>query len=275
VIVDYHMHLRRPGSGDVEHPEHTVEAVERYVEAAARAGVDEIGLSEHVYYFRETEALWSLAYQRDRCRYTLDAYCDAILEAKRRGLPVKLALEVDWVGDRWEELAAALEPYPWDYLLGSVHWLDGFAVDSRPGLWEVEPVETVWRRYFGALTEAAASGFCDVLAHPDLAKIYGLRPDPGVVAELHERTADAVAAAGVAVEVSTAGLHKPVGELYPDLSFLIACRERGVPITLASDAHLEEHVGRDLRRAVAHAEAAGYETVSVLDRRERRQEPLG
>jgi len=188
---------------------------------------------------------------------------------------VKLALEVDYVPGRVDELAAVLEPYPWDYLLGSVHWIGGFAVDSRPGLWEVEPVEEVWRVYFETLAEAAGSGFCDGLAHPDLAKIYGLRPDGGLVAELHERAAEAIAAAGVAVEVSTAGLRKPVGELYPDLSFLIACRERGVPLTLASDAHLPSDVGRDLDRAVAHATAAGYETVSVFERRERRQEPLG
>ena len=92
---------------------------------------------------------------------------------------------------------------------------------------------------------------------------------------LHVETADAIEAAGVCVEVSTAGLHKPVGELYPDRELLAACRERGVPITLASDAHEPAHVGRDLDRAVALAREVGYETVTVFERRERRQEPLG
>ena len=274
LIVDYHMHLRTP-NGDVEEIDHSVEAVERYVEEAARAGVDEIGFTEHVYYFRETRALWETRYQLDRCRFGVEAYAEAVLGGKRRGLPVKLALEVDFVPGRVEELRSALEPYPWDYLLGSVHWIGGLAVDSRPGLWETLPVEEVWRLYFDTLCEAAASGFCHALAHPDLAKIYGLRPDAGVVAELHERAADAFAAAGVAVEVSTAGLRKPVGELYPDLSLLVACAERGVPVTLASDAHLPSDVGRDLERAVAHARSAGYETVTVFDAGEARQEPLG
>jgi histidinol-phosphatase (PHP family) len=80
---------------------------------------------------------------------------------------------------------------------------------------------------------------------------------------------------GVALEVSSAGLHRPVGELYPDASLLALAREAGVAITLASDAHLAEDVGRDLDRAVAHARAAGYDTVTVFDRRRRRQEPLG
>jgi histidinol-phosphatase (PHP family) len=92
---------------------------------------------------------------------------------------------------------------------------------------------------------------------------------------LYVETADAIEAAGVCVEVSTAGLYKPVGELYPDRELLAACCERGVPITLASDAHEPTHVGRDLDRAVALAREVGYETVTVFDRRERRQEPLG
>ena len=125
MIVDYHMHLRDPD----EQIDYTPEGIERFVETAAARGVDEIGFTEHVYYFRQTASVWTLPYQIERCVYDLDAYVDVIVEAKRQGLPVKLALEVDYVGPRQDELAAALEPYPWDYLLGSVHWLDGLAVD--------------------------------------------------------------------------------------------------------------------------------------------------
>jgi histidinol-phosphatase (PHP family) len=85
----------------------------------------------------------------------------------------------------------------------------------------------------------------------------------------------AIEAAGVCIEVSSAGLHKPVGELYPDPPLLEACHARGVPITLASDAHVPRNVGRDLDHAVGLARAADYGTVTVFDRRERRQEPLG
>jgi histidinol-phosphatase (PHP family) len=219
--------------------------------------------------------LWSLPYQTERCVYDLDAYVDAVLDAKRAGLPVKLGLEVDYVDGRQEWLAELLAPYPWDYLIGSVHWIDGEAVDQRPGLWEHRPVEEVWRRYFAALEELSATGAVDVLAHPDLAKIFGRRPGDGVLAELHERAGEAIAAADVCVEVSTAGLRKPVGELYPDLSLLRACRRRGVPVTMASDAHVPELVGQDLDQAVAHARTAGYETISVFERRRREEAPLG
>ena len=172
-----------------------------------------------------------------RCVYDLDDYCDAVLEAKRQGLPVKLGLEVDYVGEQQARLAELLEPYPFDYLLGSVHWLDGMAVDMSPGVWEVMTVDEGWQRYIDALCELAVSQTVHVLAHPDLAKIFGRRPDPVLLAELHERAALAAVASGLAVEISTGGLRKPVGELYPDLDFLRAFVRAGAPVTLASDAH--------------------------------------
>ena len=160
-------------------------------------------------------------------------------------------------------------------MLGSVHFVDGFPVDQEPGLVHRVPVGEAWRRYFTWLRNAARSGLFDCLAHPDLIKIFGMRPPEEDIHYLHVETADAIEAAGVCVEVSAAGLHKPVGELYPDRSFLELCREREVPITLASDAHQPAHVGRDVARAAELARDAGYETVTVFDDRERRQEPLG
>jgi histidinol-phosphatase (PHP family) len=260
MIVDYHMHLRDPS----ERIDHSLEAIARFVDTAARRGVDEIGFTEHVYYFTQTRALWSLPYQLERCLYDLDTYVEAVLEAKRQGLPVKLGLEVDYVGARQAELAEVLEPYPWDYLIGSVHWIDGQPVDSRPGVWEHHAVEEVWTRYFAGLSDLAASGFVDVLAHPDLAKIFDKQPaDPASFYPAFD---------GVALEISTAGLHKLVGELYPDPAFL---RANPLPITLASDAHTPANVGRDFDRAIALARSAGYETVTVFEGRRSRQELLG
>ena len=267
VLVDYHLHLRAQDA-ERERIDHTVEAVERYVERAAARGVDEIGITEHVYYFQETRFAWALPYQLERCTESLDAYCDAVVEAKRGGLPVKLGLEVDWVPEHAGPIAAALEPYPWDYLLGSVHWIDGLAVDQRPGLWAELGVDGVWSRYAAELEAAARSGHFDALAHPDLVKIFGDRVTwdwQPLIASLD----------GVALEVSTAGLRKPVAELYPEPALLRLARAAGVAITLASDAHLAEDVGRDLDRAVAHARDAGYDTVTVFEGRTSRQEPLG
>jgi len=267
------MHLRGPDGPP--RARYTAARAEEYVEQARRAGLDEIGFTDHVYYFRQTRELWEIPWMFERCDDDLDEYVGAVVEAKGRGLPIKLGLEVDYFPGIERELAELLEPYPWDYLLGSVHFVDGFPVDQEPGLVHRVRVGEAWRRYFTWLRNAARSGLYDVLAHPDLIKIFGMRPPEDEIHYLHVETADAIEAAGVCVEVSAAGLHKPVGELYPDRSFLELCRERGVAITLASDAHEPANVGREVGRATELARDAGYETVTVFDRRDRRQEPLG
>jgi histidinol-phosphatase (PHP family) len=266
VITDYHMHLRN-GRGEIAHD---TRSVVPFVEVARAVGVDEIGFTEHVYYFKQTRPLWSIPYQVERCVYDLEPYVQAIVEARRRGLPVKLGLEVDYVPGREDELRELLSPYPWDYLLGSVHYIDHLAVDGEPRLLDEVGVEEAWRLYFERLGAAARSGLFDSLSHPDLVKIFGERAafDYGPVA-------DAIAESGVAVEVSTAGLRKPVGELYPHPDFLVACHQRGVPVTLASDAHSPDLVGRDFDRAVELLRSAGYQTITIFERREARQETLG
>jgi histidinol-phosphatase (PHP family) len=264
VIVDYHMHLRAPD----ESLDHSVEAIERFVETAAQRGVDEIGFTEHVYYFEQTRALWSVPYHLQHCEYDIEPYVEAVVDAKRRGYPVKLGLEVDYEPEHEAQTAELLAPYPWDYLIGSIHFIDGYAVDSEPSLVEAVGVEEAWSRYYALLGRASASGLFDTLGHPDLVKMFGpeLEWDWAAVAGSLD---------GSCLEVSSAGLHKPHGKLYPNPALLAAARAQGVPITLASDAHVPENVGRDLDRAVEHARAAGYETVTVFDRREASQEPLG
>jgi histidinol-phosphatase (PHP family) len=266
VIVDYHMHLRDEHEGIA----HSAHAVEPFVEAAERAGVDEIGFTEHAYYFTQLRTLWSVPYQLERCVYDLDAYVGAVLQARERGLPVKLGLELDYVPGREDETRALLAPYPWDFVLGSVHFVDGLGIDGAPRLSDAVGVEEMWHRYFAMLARAATSGLFDSLSHPDLAKVFGDRLEFD-----YADISDVIASSGVAVEVSTAGLRKPVGELYPHPDFLGACRDRGVPVTVGSDAHVPSLVGRDFDRARELLRSAGYETVTVFDGRQSRQAPIG
>lgn len=268
MIVDYHMHLR---NGNEEIALDT-RSVDPYVRAAHAAGVDEIGFTEHGYYFQQLGSLWTVPYMLERCVYDIEPYVEAVMGARGRGLPVKLGLEVDYVAGREEETRELLASYPWDYLLGSVHFIGELSVDGEEALLvDAVGVEEAWRLYFETLAAAARSGLFDSLSHPDLVKIFGARAasfDYGPVAR-------AIADSGVAVEVSTAGLGKPVRELYPHPEFLAACRARDVPVTLASDAHSPDVVGRDFDRALALLRAAGYETVTVFEQRRGRQEPLG
>jgi histidinol-phosphatase (PHP family) len=264
VIVDYHMHLRAPD----ESIDHSVEAVERFVEVAAERRVEELGFTEHIYYFAETRSLWTVPYHLERCRYSLEAYVEAVVEAKRQGMPVKLGLEVDYVPGREQETREILGAYPWDYLIGSIHFVDGYGVDGEPTLVEEVGVGEAWRRYYETLKAAARSRLFDTLAHPDLVKMYGDEIP-------WDWAAVAAALDGVCLEVSSAGLRKRHGTLYPNPDLLREAKERGVAITLASDAHVPQDLGRDLGLAIEHARAAGYETVTTFDGRRPRQEPLG
>jgi histidinol-phosphatase (PHP family) len=264
VIVDYHMHLRAPD----ESLDHSVEAVRRFVDAAGARGLDEIGFTEHGYYFAETRSLWTVPYHVDRCRHSIEPYVEAVVAAKREGLPVKLGLEVDYVPGREDDTRELLGPYPWDYLIGSIHFIGDAGIDGEPSLVAEVGVERAWAMYYDVLGQAAASGLFDTLAHPDLVKMYGPELD-------WDWSAVADSLDGVCLEVSSGGLHKPHGKLYPNPQLLAEARRRGVSITLASDAHVPQNVGRDLDAAIDHARAAGYETVTVFDARDRRQEPLG
>ncbi len=137
--------------------------------------------------------------------------------------------------------------------------------------------EEIWRRYFQTLGEAARSGLFDVLAHPDLVKVWGdERPRPqGELRRYYELAIEGIAEGGVAVEVSTAGLRKRVRELYPAPAFLELCLEAGAPVALSSDAHRPQDVGADYDQALALLERLGVGELCVFEHRARRLEPIG
>jgi histidinol-phosphatase (PHP family) len=191
-------------------------------------------------------------------RSDLDAYVELALEAKRQGLPVVLGLEVDYYQGRMDEVAGLLAQYPFDVLLGSVHWVGAWRFDDLsdgPSLaeWSARAIDDCWDAYTEALEELAATGTCDVLAHPDLIKVAG--HVPGQPAEWWDRITEAAAASGMAAELSSAGWRKPVGEQYPALGLMQRLADRGVPFTTASDAHQLDHVADradDMRKLLDH-----------------------
>ncbi len=270
MLTDYHMHLvadEDPYTDEV----FTTARVEAYVASARASGIDEIGFTDHVYRFRQARGWSDNPLWVEDAVADLDRYHGCLVAARDAGLPVKIGLEVDYLAGREATIADTVGRLDWDYLLGSVHWVAGFAVDwERASIWERYPVDKVWSMYVDALCTAAASGIYDTMAHPDLAKVFGHRPQPKPLA-LYERIADAFAAAGVCAEVSTAGFGRALGELYPDPELLALLRRRDVPVALASDAHRPDHVGRSFDRALAALRQIGYRTITVFDRRERRQ----
>jgi histidinol-phosphatase (PHP family) len=273
MLTDYHLHLR-PDEPDTP-PERyfTAENVARYREAAAAAGVEELGVSEHVYRFAEALDVWRHPFWLEQASDDLGAYCEFV-----RGAGLKLGIECDFVPGAEERTAALLEAHDFDYVVGSVHFVGETAVDHEGwDVWEGgDDAGEIWRRYFEALAECARSGLFDILAHPDLVKVWGRgRPLPDRDPRFfYEPAVEAIAASGVAVELSTAGLRKPVGELYPAPAFAALCAEAGAPFALSSDAHLPEQVGSGYEHAVELLERLGVGEICVFDGRERRLQPL-
>jgi histidinol-phosphatase (PHP family) len=273
VLTDYHMHLV-----DDETPytdeSFTLEHARRYVDAARSRGIDEIAFTDHVFRFRQAREWFDHDLWRAGAVSDLDAYHGAVTAAREAGLPVKAGLEVDYFAGREPQIRELLDARTWDVLLASVHWVAGLAMDwELAPVWERHSTAEVWDLYVDAVCSAAASGLFDVMAHPDLAKVFGHRPDPKPIA-LYERIADGFAASGVCAEVSTAGYGRALGELYPDPELLALFRRREVPVTLASDAHAPEQVGRHFDRALAALHEAGYRTITAFDGREPRQVPF-
>jgi histidinol-phosphatase (PHP family) len=206
---------------------------------------------------------------------SLDSYVDAILAARERGLPVLLGIEVDYFPETIDAVLELLEPYPWDFLIGSVHWIGAWSIDSEEADFEFDRrgVRTAYEQYFALEAQLAASGAVDSLAHVDLVKAFGGRLEKPPL-ELYRPVVEAAAVSGTAVEVSSAGLHRPVAEVYPAPEFLKMFYESGVAITTASDAHYPHECARDFDEIKEYAKAAGYSERVRFRRRSREYVPL-
>lgn len=252
----------------------------RFVEQAQAVGIDEIGISEHAYHFNEAAPLLERPeyIARRSLGIPMAEYIDLITAAKEAGLPVKLSIEMDYIPEREDDIGELMSRYPWDYVIGSVHWLGPWGFDLKAASWEGRDVSQAYEEYYRLAEKAIRSGIFDIFAHPDIIKIYGYRLDPEEDAEqmpvYFDRLVQAAKEADVCLEVSSAGLRKPVGEMYPDQRLLQRALAAGVPITMASDAHAPHHVGWGYKELIAWARQAGYTTHTAFDRRQRRQVPL-
>ena len=275
MLTDYHVHLRPDDpAATADRPFPNANA-DRYAEAAAERGIGALGVSEHVHRFRQALSVWDHPFWRQYAVDDLDRYCAFVREETQ----LALGIEADFVPGREEAMRDLLAGRDWDYVLGSVHFLRDFAVDmeGEHDIWRSADPEAVWSRYFDTLGEAARSGLFDVLAHPDLVKVWGgRRPLPsGDLRRFYDRAMEGIAESDVAIEVSTAGLRKPVAEIYPAPAFLEMCLEVGRPVAMSSDAHVPEDLGHRYDEAVTLLRSLGVDEIAVFTRRERHLEPLG
>jgi histidinol-phosphatase (PHP family) len=275
VLTDYHVHLRPDHpDGNPAREFFTAANAERYRAAADAAGIRELGVAEHVYRFTAALEVWDHEFWRANAHDDLAAYCEFV-----RSTDLRLGIEMDFVPGAEDRTANLLDAHDFDFVVGSIHFIEKGAVDDDAyDVWEHEGnPDRVWSAYFELLAEAARSGLFDILAHPDLVKMWGKgRPRPSRdVRFFYEPAVEAIAESGIAVEVSTAGYRKPVGELYPAAPFAEMCVEAGAAFSLSSDAHSADLVGDRYGDAVEEMRGWGISEIAVFEARERTMEALG
>jgi len=281
MLTDYHLHLRPDDLDACARDHFTEENVARYRAVAGERGIAELGVSEHVYRFEQALDIWRHPFWLENACDDLDAYCEFV----RERTDLRLGIEADFVPGAEDRTANLLDERDFDYVLGSVHFLREASIDMDDySVWDRgHSPEEIWRRYFQTLAEAARSGLFDILAHPDLIKVWSPvhpahpeRPRPeGDLRRYYEPAIEAIAESQIAVEVSTAGLRKRACELYPAEAFLEMCVDAGAPVALSSDAHRPEEVGADYGQALELLDRVGIGELCVFERRTRRLEPIG
>ena len=277
-MSDTHLHLypHRRGAPLPPPPpaDYALEHIERYVERAATVGITELAFTEHLYRCVESAdvlgPIWERATNpevRANTEYdlladrtmSLERYVEVITRAKDAGLPVLLGLEIDFFPDSIDAALELIAPYPFDILLGSIHWIDGWWFDRTHSIdeWVRRGHRNVYERFFELETELAASGTVDVITHSDRVKYLGhrLTEEP---TDLYEDLISAAKRSGVAMEVNTGGLRHPIHEIYPSPVLLRMAHEAGLDITFGSDGHTPDQAGGGLDLARAAAYEAGY-----------------
>ena len=261
---DYHMHtpLCRHAGGQPS----------EYAARAVAVGLTEIGFSDHSPMRRDGFDNWRMRFDQ------LDEYVESVRRVQKdsAGLVVKLALEVDYLPGHEEWIRELAARHPWDYLIGSVHYIsDSWVVDNPEEVakWKGRDPYEVWAAYFDRLNQAADSKLFDIIGHADLPKKFNIYPKQDC-APLFNRFLETAQKQNVVIELNTAGLRKDCREIYPSRAFLQLAVQKKVPITFGSDAHAPSEVGSAFAEAIALALAVGYTHSCHFSQRRRTEVPL-
>lgn len=249
-MIDYHVHA-------VAHGEfaYTREWVGQFIECASQNGINEIGFCEH------NEFIDSVDFKLFKDMQT----------ERKQDITLKFGVELDYFPGSEADLIKFVQALDYDYVIGSVHFIDGWGFDHPDfkGGFEERDIDDIYGQYADILMQMVASNCCDIVGHIDLVKVWGHRPRRKRVLSYLDPVLKAVKYYDLAVEINSGGLRKPVEELYPSLEIIERMYEYNIPIVLGSDAHHPDQMGYGLAEAYRSARLAGYERCIIFNHREK------
>jgi len=252
-MLDLHVHL-------TGHKDRLANAenIREFLNQARSKGLKEIGFADHDYYFEDLNL--------PLIREIAEDYPE---------LKVRIGLEVDYRPEEEGKIKELLARFPFDYVIGSVHEMNGwiFDIPGQEGAHRDRDADKMYQEYFSWIEMAAVSGLFTTIGHLDLIKIFGVRPQTDVL-KLADAALTRVQENGLVLELNTAGRYKPVKEFYPEVTLIEEIKRRGIPMTLGSDAHQAEFVGRDLDEAAQLLKSLGITQLIGFDQRRKVYYPL-
>ncbi len=258
-MIDYHIHTSRCC--------HAVGTLEQYLAEAENKNLKEAGFADHfplglLDYIPRTQVTMNPE--------ELEQYIEQV-EALKSNFPavrVKLGIEVDYLPGTEKKLEHLLKQYPFDFVIGSIHFMQNwdFTHPVYANTYKERNIGELYRSYFDLVKNLCESGLFDIIGHLDVIKKFGYRPENDLeplwceIAEIMKRN-------GICFELNTAGRDAPVGDFYPDRGLLKICHQKNVPVTLGSDAHSPDQVGRYFPEALELLKSVGYQKLAAFNRR--------
>lgn len=263
MFIDYHTHHERCG--------HASGGLEDYVRRGIELGLDQLGLSDHMPLLHVDPATYlpGMAMAMDELpRYVEE--CFHLKEKYKGQIDIRVGLEGDYIEGYEDKIQQIVQAYPWDYVIGSVHFLGEWDISDSRQLagWEHRVVDEVYEQYYDAVQKAARTGFYDYIGHIDVIKRFDFKPESDM-AQLEQQTLDVVKQCGLAIELNASGLRMPCKEMFPSRRMLEYCLQQGIPLTIGSDAHQPERLTQYLDQAIQLLKEIGFQELATFQRRHR------
>lgn len=283
-MIDNHMHL--------EHYTYSILALKEFVEQGGRRGIHEFGFSEHSHHFVEFKQMyfrnvimdetpvgqyqrqWMQEQEKSFC-YRLEEYVNLIEQGKRAGYPLRLGIEVCYFPGEEETIRSVLKDYPFDYVIGSVHWLEGWGFDTKEEFWAGRNVDQVFEQYGEVLQKAIESELFDVIGHPYSCKAFGAWPVHLNLTPAFMSIAASAKKHGVALEMNSGLAYRyPAATICPPIGLLQIAAEHQCDFSFGSDAHRSSDCGRGVAYLQQLAKEVGISKQPSYILRKRIEYPL-